>query len=227
MYDHDIREAFLNLLNDKYRDRLDVVIHEELQICNGSVRADITVTEDTFWGFEIKSEKDTLDRLPEQIIRYGEVFDYCTLICSPKYEEAAKKLLPDFWGLYIAAPEDVGIRFSVVREPRFNAYLVPYRVTQMLWRDQSLALLASKGLERGLRSKARWDIWDRIVDKIPLGEIRAAAREALSNRVEARAEQKAQNQVLKQQLLDRKRKREQEDAKWRQDFGFPQKTADI
>ena len=57
-----------------------VRIIEELGVKHGTARVDIAVVNGIMHGYEIKSDKDTLQRLPRQISTFNPIFDQLTLV---------------------------------------------------------------------------------------------------------------------------------------------------
>jgi len=80
--DSDIRRVLLADLSQLYSDKDHDLIVEEFG-CN-SARIDIAVINGALHAFEIKSDSDSLDRLPSQIEAYQGVFEYITkqIICA-------------------------------------------------------------------------------------------------------------------------------------------------
>ncbi|TMN38843.1 sce7726 family protein [Pseudoalteromonas sp. S2755] len=72
----------------------DAVLINELPVDDFSRRADLVVANGKLQAFEIKSDADSLTRLEGQIQTYLTFFDKVTLICSPKFTEKAKQILP-------------------------------------------------------------------------------------------------------------------------------------
>ena len=72
--DADIRALLIpRLLQDAVRSNS--LLIEELGLMSGEFRADIAVLGTKLIGYEIKSETDTLSRLPRQAAAYGAIFD--------------------------------------------------------------------------------------------------------------------------------------------------------
>jgi len=72
----------------------DDIICSELPFADRHRRADIAIiNEDYLTAYEIKSEADNLDKLPEQIIDYSNCFDYVYVVLSLKHLETAKETL--------------------------------------------------------------------------------------------------------------------------------------
>jgi hypothetical protein len=76
--DNIIRKDFLKFLNKKHKDDKKIRILQEFSISDA--RIDIAVFNGIMHGYEIKSDVDTLKRLPQQIKAYDSIFDKITLI---------------------------------------------------------------------------------------------------------------------------------------------------
>ena len=67
MRDSDIREVLLDSWQKKYFSDESTRVFEELGLCQGDARVDVAVVNGSIHGFEIKSERDSLDRLSNQL----------------------------------------------------------------------------------------------------------------------------------------------------------------
>lgn len=67
----------------------------------GNNKADLVMLNGTSIAYEIKSERDRLDRLPLQVTSYGEVFAEVTVLCAEKHLETVKSCIPDFVGISV------------------------------------------------------------------------------------------------------------------------------
>ena len=115
--DYEIRQALVRDLKVAYKDDPEHKIVEELGINHGSVRADIAVINGIMDCYEIKSDRDTLQRLPEQIRAYNAVFDKITLVVGFSHVYEALEIIPDWWGVKIAKTNTTGdVIFSAIRE---------------------------------------------------------------------------------------------------------------
>src|SRR5215472_4149028 len=98
MRDYDVRNALCRkVLAEHFRDPATLVV-QELGLWHGDVRVDIAVVNGRFHGFEIKSDTDTLSRLPAQMIAYNNVFDRVTIVAGTKHIEAIGNTVPSWWG---------------------------------------------------------------------------------------------------------------------------------
>ncbi len=181
MRDIDIRRA---LLVDKrlHFDEPDTRIVEELGLCQGVARVDIAVVNGSIHGYEIKSERDTLARLPGQIDIYSRALDSVTIVSAPIHAAKTAKVVPSWWGIWIAVQHEDELRLETSRESRPNPEVDPFSVAQLLWRDEALQVLVDSGLASGLRSKPRLELWRRLASDLTIKELGDVVRERLKHR---------------------------------------------
>jgi hypothetical protein len=152
MRDADVRKAILQDLAEEYCGDSSTRIVEEMGIWSGSVRIDVAVINGTLHGYELKSARDTLDRLDAQAELYNQVFDHMTLVTAEKHYYKACRKIPKWWGISIAVPQkDGSVRLRTSRKGKCNKGTVPLQVARLLWRSELLDLLIRYGLEHGLR----------------------------------------------------------------------------
>lgn len=165
-------------------------IIEELGIRHGTARVDIAVVNGVLHGYELKSDLDTLYRLPEQIRIYNSVFDQVTLVVGRNHLHEAVKIIPDWWGIVIAKIVDSSgaVSFCDIRESTENPNRISLEIAKLLWRIEALDILEKKGSAEGLRSKPRKEIYERLVMVLDQEELRAEVREHLLARVSWRSE---------------------------------------
>lgn len=183
MRDRDIRTVLRDQLHKEYGHDSDTRILDELGVCQGSVRIDMAVVNGSLNGYEIKSERDTLERLPQQCAHYSKVFDHITVVVGPSYFPAIREKVPDWWGVVVAQPSEDGTPILVQkRKPKKNPELHPYSIAQLLWRDEALAVLEEFGMADGFRTKPRKQIWQALADYLRLDELRDRVRSKLVSR---------------------------------------------
>lgn len=188
MRDRDIRAALWDLLRKNHAGDQDTLVLDELGICEGETRADVAVVNGSLAAFEIKSDRDTLNRLPRQVEAYQRVFDVVTVIVGGRYVQRIIDVVPDGWGIIQAVPQDHHVRLKSFREPKTNTEVDSFSLAQLLWRNEALALLEDRGLDRGLRSKPRRVLWQAIADHLSLAEVGEAVRAQLKTREGWRAD---------------------------------------
>lgn len=182
MRDSDIRGALRGQLREIHKHEEGTLIIDELGLCEGDARIDLAVVNGSLSGYEIKSELDTLQRLPHQADIYSRLLDQITVVSSCRHLEKAKSIVPDWWGLTEVFERDGTVEFSVVREPQNNPSVDVFSLVQLLWRDEALALLTELGVHKGVRSKSRHIIWQRLCEATTLSELSALVRQQLKAR---------------------------------------------
>lgn len=166
--DIDIRNALAAELANRFIREPGTVIVHELGVHAGASRIDIAVVNGILHGFEIKSEADTLRRLPSQVAAYGCVFDEVTIVLSRVHERDVRNHIPAWWGI-ASVSKDLQIR--TVRRAKPNPTRDVLSIARLLWREEALSLLASKDLATGFRGKGRECLYRRIAAEIPLNEV--------------------------------------------------------
>ena len=111
----------MSWLRRRHEGEEDVVFMEELGLCRGEVRVDVAVVNSALHGYEIKSDRDSLRRLSNQVVLYGRVLDRATLVVGERHADDASALVPEWWALLRARVTSAGIVFDApprgAREP--------------------------------------------------------------------------------------------------------------
>ena len=159
---------------------------DELGLCQGDVRVDVAAINGELAGFEIKSPADSLARWPKQRRVYSKVVDRAWLVAPEKTLAAAQA--PEWWGLIRIVETEHQLGLRVVRPADLNPKRDPYSIACLLWRDEAIRALEDVGRDRGIRTKRRKLVWERLVECLSMDELRRAVREALKVRPERIAE---------------------------------------
>jgi len=184
--DSEIRSLLRSRLSPKPTDRSRTILIEELVLCRGLVRVDLSVVNGRLHGYEIKSDRDSLRRLAAQAEIYGKVFDRATLVVGERHLAQARQGVPDWWGILLVRRSTNGLQLKTVRSPRNNPQKDPRALVELLWRDAAMALLEKLDAATGVRGKPRWMAWDRICTVCGVEEIGAAVRAQLKARAKKR-----------------------------------------
>jgi hypothetical protein len=183
MRDRDVRAAVYAELTAAHPQESETLLVHELGLL-GEVRVDIAMVNGHLSGFELKSARDTLRRLPAQVDGYSKVLDFATLVVADCHRNESSALLPAWWGLTVATQDpDGGVALAVMRQAEPNPRVDPFSLATLLWREEALEELQSRGLDRGVRSKPRSAIWQRLAAEVPLTELRTAVRHRLKARL--------------------------------------------
>jgi hypothetical protein len=173
-----VRDALRQTLLNQQRTIVRTV--DEFWLPPSHERADIAVIGRLMTAFEIKSEQDTLRRLPRQADAYGRVFDRCTAVVAQRHREGAMALLPAWWGVTTVSVNGHVI-FEEVRKARPNPTVDPEVLVRLLWRAEASAALAALGQPQA-KTASRSSRWRALIDAVALKELRTIVRRALLTR---------------------------------------------
>lgn len=175
-----IRTALKGRLQARHSTDKKVRIIEELGILHGDARIDIVVINGIMHGYEIKSDQDTLRRLPEQVNLFSTVFDKLTLVVGKSYLYDAVNLVPDWWGIMLAKVNSHGkIVFSLIRKARSNKRQSSISIARLLWRDEALHVLEEIGEAKGFYSKPKESIYKILAETLNKKMLKAKVNEAI------------------------------------------------
>lgn len=169
-----IRSALKEDLRRRYSRDKKLRIIEELGVQHGTARIDIAVVNGIMHGYEIKSDQDTLKRLPEQMDIFNAVFDKMTLVVGKNHLYEAVNIVPDWWGIVIAKINKNGsVVFSRIRRTEINNNQSSVSIAKLLWREEALRILEEQGEAHGFYSKPRSLIYEKlatVMDQRTLGD---------------------------------------------------------
>ncbi len=187
--DKIIRAALIADLKQLHTGGEKLRIVEEFCVEHGAIRIDIAVVNGLMHGYEIKSDRDTLLRLPEQMHAYNAVFDRVTLVVGKQHLYAAINIVPDWWGLTIAKLDNSGsVVLNRVREAEENTSRSSVAIARLLWRAEALQLLQNIGEAAGLRFKPRELIYERLAERLDQKSLGDKVRDALFFREDWRSD---------------------------------------
>jgi hypothetical protein len=187
MRDLDVRTALRRELNRLHVGVDRTLIVEEMGIWSGSVRVDIAVVNGEMHGFEIKSARDTLARLPAQQELYSQVFDRVTLVVADRHVGKAEQLIPRWWGTMLASTNaECSVTLRDGRTGDLNPNPNALQTVRLLWRQELTGILDRYGLLKGYRNASSDKLGRKLACELPNDVLRYEIREALKNRVWSR-----------------------------------------
>ncbi len=156
-------------------------------ICWREGRVDVLVVDGALSGFEIKSRRDSLSRLPRQADLYSRVLDYATVVCPARHLDDADAIIPAWWGLREVVTRDGDVTIEVVRQPVLNPWVLPHDLVRLLYHDELYAeLVRVRGMRRISQMRQAEMAW-LLVELAELDELRRIVRERLRQRPSWRA----------------------------------------
>lgn len=188
--DKQIRTALIGDLEALHEGDKHTKIIEELGLRHGAARVDVAVVNGSLHGYELKSDLDTLSRLPEQMRIYNSVLDKVTLIVGKHHLHPAIKLIPDWWGIEIAKIINTNgkIVFYKIRKAEENPLKDSVAIAKLLWRKEALELLEKTNCAKGVRTKKRQIIYERLASVMTQKNLRKKVRDCLLSRTNWRLE---------------------------------------
>lgn len=169
LLDKDIRQHLYSYIAHKGNN--DTII-DELGLTR--IVADVAVlNENMFAGYEIKSDGDTLARLPLQATMYSKVFSHSYLVATSKHVDKALELIPDHWGVIQATydQDSQKVLFTTVRESSASTEVSKAFIARLLWKEELLHALESLKIDKGVRSKNKRIMRQRLNSHVSTQEL--------------------------------------------------------
>ena len=183
MNDIEIRQNFHKKRLRRQHAQKDTLVIDELGLNHGKCRADIAVVNGQFIGYEIKSNNDSLRRLEEQVKSYNTVFDKVSIIVGDRYVNRIQNYIPDWWGVIVCVRGSRGaVGFDTIRKARANKKIEPISIAQLLWRNEAEEILRQKKLAPRILRQPRAILYEHLVDKLNVCELRKLIREYFKKR---------------------------------------------
>ncbi len=175
--DSEIRSALHARYLRRAKSQPDTLVIDELGLAHAKCRVDIAVINGYIHGYEIKSAKDTLERLGSQISIYRQTLQKVTIVAAPKHSDTAQALLPDWCGLIEArqGPRR-GIHFIRIRPARLNPEIMPVMMAHLLWRSEVTELLMQAGFTAKELRMPRKQLYEILCAQLTPHQITASIR---------------------------------------------------
>lgn len=182
MRESDVKQGLLKYFQERHNDSSEMLVVEEVCLNQGRTRADVVVVNGHLHGFEIKSPKDSLARLQRQLLDYRAVFDEVTLVIGVKHLTGVLGEIPGWCGILLASPLAGAVSIEEFRPSRQNLERDRHALAQLLWRPEALEVLKRHGCAKGVLSKPRPVLWQRLADSLSTDDLSAEVRAALCRR---------------------------------------------
>lgn len=187
--DRIIREFLIKELSLKYGNDDSVRVIEELGINHGSARIDIAVLNGIMHGYEIKSDADTLYRLPSQIRAYNSIFNRMTIVVGAKHLKHVVNLVPEWWEIQLARQQDGVVNLYQIRSGLPNHEQDKEAIAKLLWKDEAIDILRELRAERGVVSQPRNFAYERLAHVLDTATLQQYVKEVLFSRTNWRVDQ--------------------------------------
>lgn len=181
MRDEDIRGALALAVCRRMGNRPHVLVPEVDVRWSVPARLDALLVADRISGFEIKSDVDSLTRLPRQVEAYGMVVERATLVVGQRHREGATALVPQWWSIWLACPRGDAVAIRQVRRGQLNPGIEPLAVTSFLSREELSDALRLRG-HRRLSSMTIDELRLAVSNELGPKETITLARETMRSR---------------------------------------------
>jgi hypothetical protein len=155
----------------------------EFWVPRSNERADVALVGSNIDGFEIKTARDSLRRLPRQVDAYTRVFDRCHAVLAHRHIDAALEILPAWWGVLVV---DEGLTFMTLRPAQPNLAVDSETLVRLLWRDEAFAALCELEPPPDRRA-GRYRLWEMLLACLDAETLKTVVRQALLARDASRA----------------------------------------
>lgn len=189
--DSDVRSALLRTVFAEHVANPNTLVVQEMGLARGACRVDVCVINGHLHGYEIKSDVDTLRRLPLQQQFYSDVLDKATLVVGQRHLQHAMEVLPPWWGVRaVSRGARNAVRMELVRPAKLNPAVSKTAVAALLWRDEISALIVARNDDKSALRGNRAALCERLGELYSLAEIRALVREQLKHRPDWRGRER-------------------------------------
>lgn len=157
------------------------------ELCIGKSRADaILVCDDKIIGYEIKSDKDNLDRLEGQMKDYTRFCNECYIVTGSMHAERILETVPEFYGIIkIYMDNDKNRHLEIVREsgkdPKESKKRKIKHQLSLLWRSE-ITRIAKANKVKPISKKSKTKIAAMLADQMDYDILRKAVCEELMER---------------------------------------------
>ncbi|MBB1288596.1 sce7726 family protein [Pseudoalteromonas sp. SR43-6] len=132
--DINIRPRLIEFLNSKALKPRRIL--EELHVHRGNAIADVVTVHSEAHCYEIKGDKDKIERLARQGEYYNKVFRKISLVTTERKLQEAIKKSPIFWGIIVAYDSQGQVKFRHVRKTSSNPYFDKELALATLWKSE-------------------------------------------------------------------------------------------
>lgn len=178
--DMKVRSLLLKELKKEYGNRDDTRIINEMGLDFGASRVDVVVINGIMHGYEIKSDLDTLKRLPRQMEYYNKAFERMTIVVTRKYLVDVKQIVPKWWGIKVVSANQT--RLITVRKGSKVATQDPEIVIKLLWKKELEGLIDYLGLSKSLKSMRKKQLLSLLREEAEFHVIRKYVYDTLKSR---------------------------------------------
>jgi hypothetical protein len=160
---------------------------QEVALAYNNTRIDVVgMHRGVLCGFEIKSEADSLVRLKRQARIYRRYFEKLYLVGAEGHLEAARQVLPGYWGIWAVRAHGGGVHIirstPPAQSPRSNRHQKAQPLAMLMRKPELLALLSAIEPERRFDALTRTQLSHLCAERLSIREIERELFDALHAR---------------------------------------------
>ncbi len=180
--DPQIRGPLHLWLQRKFSRHCETEILHELKMPRLSGPVDVAVINGRLCGFEIKSDFDSLSRLPRQVRAFSAIFDEVCVVTTKRHSAAARKIIPKWWKLAIQSARRGKVSFRTVQKGFNNPSVKPDALLHMLTRKELLSIISGRNINVNARKLRRFEIISFLLGSLQLEDVQYEVRRLLKVR---------------------------------------------
>ena len=181
--DRTIRSALHTKYLRRTTARPDTLVIDELGLAHSRRRVDVAVINGSIHGYEIKSSRDTLDRLDAQLEIYRQTLQKLTIVAAPQHIVGLPTFVPEWCGLIeVTLGPKRAIRFRSVRSAARNPDVDPFMQAHLLWRDEVVHLLIQRGFSPKDLRRPRKQLYRILSESLTPNQITTSIRLFMAQR---------------------------------------------
>ena len=160
MLDQEMGEPLFDYLDENFGK---IRILEE-KVIQGS-RADVLgVLDGYFTGFEIKSDRDSYERLKTQVKDYDRFCDFCYIVAGASHRKHVAEHVPEYWGILVVTEDGVEMERGADDNPHAE---LEWQIT-LMWKRELHQLLEMNNCPK-YADKSRKFICGKLLEKVDHG----------------------------------------------------------
>jgi len=105
-----------------------------------------------------------------------------TIVAGENHYNKIKELVPEWWGIKLIVHDKSNIKIVTKKREKTNKNIDAYSVAQLLWREEALYILEKNSLAKGLKSKSKKIMWEKLSTSLSLKQLQYEVILALKNR---------------------------------------------
>ncbi len=182
-WDFEIRTALHKKVLHHHHKCSSTFVIDELGLAHGKNRIDIAVINGCIHGYEIKSSKDNLVRLPEQLEVYKRSLQKLTIVTALNHIEEIMSIAPKWSGVILVnkGPRG-GISFSSISRASKHPAVDAVTLAHLLWKKEAIRFLEQLGADSHLLKGSRIKLYKNLSERVSINDLIAWIKDQFMKR---------------------------------------------